>query len=1057
MGRLLRNTRKTGPVLSAPPNELASSLSYRAQRPPNALCACLDWRHAAVPFALFWFALPLLLACAVLGAAQDKITPSHGHDLWDTAAGFPGGYVYSMAQTGDGYLWIGTSKGLVRYDGLTFVSIRESDSSAETKFPVVGLVTDSSEQLWATDDRTHLFRYAAGRLVGPLFDDGKHQYQARPINRTREGWLISASETQGLVEYERGAARVLLDPSAIPNSPTAVAETADGTFWIGTRDTGVFRLNVTRGAREVQHVTSPPYTKINCLLPVASSTLLIGTDKGLLSLHNGRLLQELHPELSNLQILALASNREGDVWIGTDGRLFRADAKDIDADGRIHSLDHLAVRSTVTSLFEDRAGNLWIGGPETIERYRASGFTTYLSSAGLPSSNCGAIYVDDQGSVWFAPWDGGLFRLADGWIQPIKVAGLKDDAVYSIAGGAGEVWVARKSGGVTRFQLQGGALQTSTYTTRNGLAENTVYSIYRAADGTVWAGTLEEGLSRFRGGRWHTFTTQDGLPSNTISVVTGNAAGEIFVGTPNGLAELRNNRWVTYAAHDGLPPGAIESLFLDDAGTLWIGTAKGISFLQSGTVHVPVSAPEALYEEILGIVESNGWLWITTGNHVLRVRGSALLNDSFGAGDYREFGVTDGLPSVESVKRSRSVVEDNRGQVWFSLNQGISVLQPSAFARPAFPVTIRLDGMLVDGKLIAPGGHIRVPPGRRRLTFRYAGVSVSNQEGVRYRYRLENVDSAWSEPTASREVDYTNVSPGRFRFEVMGRNADGRWSGEETTMTFDVEPAYWQTRWFQVVSLAALALLAWGLYRLRLRQMTARMDLRYAERLAERTRIARELHDTLLQSFHGLLLRFQAVSNLLPTRPEEAKQRLDGAIGQTAQAITESRDAVHELRLSAVVNNDLTLAISALAKELAADQTSGDCPDVRVQVEGTPRDLHPILRDEVYRIAAEALRNACRHSQARRIEVEIRYDEGQLRLRVRDDGKGIDPNVLDGDRPRGHWGLRGMRERANLVGGNLDVWSELDSGTEVELTVPASVAYGASSAPRRSVFPGKLE
>ena len=1005
---------------------------------------------------LFWVALPLLLARGVLGAGQDIIVPSHSFDIWDASAGFPGGYVYSMTQTGDGNLWIGTSKGLVRYDGQTFASIRESDSSAETKSPVVGLVTDSSDQLWVTDDRTHLFRYTAGRLVGPLPDYGQHQYQAGPINRTRDGWLLSATEAQGMVEYERGAARVLLDPSAIPNSPTAVAQTADGTFWIGTRDNGLFRVKVTRGATEVQHVTGLPHAKINCLLPIGASTLLLGTDRGLLSLHDGRLIHEARPELSNLEIRALADSPKGDnVWISADSGLFKADAKDIDADGRVHSLGRLAVRFPVASLFEDRAGNLWIGGPETIERYRASGFTTYLSSTGLPSSNCGPIYVDDQGSLWFAPWDGGLFRLARGEIQPIKVAGLTDDAVYSIAGGGGEVWVARKNGGATRFRLHGGELQTSTYTQRNGLAGNAVYSIYRAPDGTVWAGTLGEGLSRFRGGSWHTFTTQDGLPSNTISVITGNAAGDIVVGTPNGLAELRSNRWVTYAAHDGLPPGSIESLSLDAAGTIWIGSAKGISFLQSGTVHVPVSAPEALYAEILGVAESNGWLWITTRNHVLRVSRSALLNDSFGAGDYREFGVADGLPSAEGVKRSRSVVEDNRGQVWFSLNQGISFLQPSAFARPAFPVTIRLDGMLADGKLIAPGGDIRVPAGRHRLTFRYAGVNVSNPEVVRYRYRLDNVDSAWSEPTALREVDYTNVPPGRFRFEVMARNADGHWSGQETTMTFNVEPAYWQTRWFQVVSLAALVLLAWGLYRLRFRQMTARMDLRYHERLAERTRIARELHDTLLQGFQGLLLRFQAVSNLLPRRPEEAKQRLDGAIDQAAQAITESRDAVHELRMSAVVNNDLPAAISALAKELAADQTSGDCSAIRVQVEGTPRNLHPILRDEVYRIAAEALRNACRHSEARRIEVEIRYDEGQLRLRVRDDGKGINPNVLDGDRPLGHWGLHGMRERAKLVNGKLDVWSELDSGTEVELTVPASVAYGTSPVPCPSVFSKK--
>lgn len=1000
---------------------------------------------------LLWFILPLVLVCSLFAAVPEKITPEHHQDTWNTAAGFPGGYVYSMAQTGDGYLWIGTSKGLVRYDGLTFVPIRASDSSPDT-MPVVGLVTDSSDQLWATDDNTHLFRFSGGRLVGPLADSDQRPHRAGPVTRALDGSLLFTSETQGLVEYKHGAARVLLDPSAIPSSPTAVAQTSDGIFWIGTRDTGVLRVDVTRGAPDVQPVTGLPHAKVNCLLPISASTLLVGTDSGLLSLHNRRLIQEPRSELSGLEIRTLANSPEGDVWIGTDSGLFEVQAKDIGADGKIHSLDRLAVRFQVTSLFDDRAGNLWIGGPEIIERYRANGFATYLSSTGLPASNCGSIYVDDQESLWFAPWDGGLFRLAQGSIHPINVAGLKNDTVYSLAGGGREVWAAWRDGGVTRFRLSGGKLQTSIYTRRNGLAENAVYSIYRAPDGAVWAGTLNEGVSRFRDGKWRTFTTRDGIPSNTILVITGNAEGEVVLGTPNGLAELRNNRWLTYATHDGLPPGRIESLFLDDRGILWIGTAKGISFIQSGSVHVPVAAPAALYGEILGLAESYGWLWITTSNHVLRVRRSALLSDSFTAGDYREFGVADGLPSAEGVKRSRSVVEDNLGRIWFSLSQGISVLQPSAFLRPAFPVTIRIDGMLVDGRLIAPRADIHVPASRRRLTFRYAGVNVSTPESLRYRYRLDNVDSAWSEPTTSRDIDYTNVPPGWFRFEVMARDPDGRWSEPETTMAFDVEPAYWQTSWFRVASVAALLLLAWGLYRLRLRQMTAKMDLRYHERLGERTRIARELHDTLLQSFHGLLLRFQSVSNLLPTRPEEAKQRLDGTIDQTAQAITEGRDAVHELRSSTVLSNDLASPITALAKELAADQAGEDCPDVRVQVEGPPRDLHPILRDEVYRIAAEALRNACRHSEARHIEVEIRYDEAQLRLRIRDDGKGIDPSIVHRDRSLGHWGLSGMHERAKLVNGKLEVWSKPDSGTEIELTIPAADAYAKPSASRWSAF-----
>jgi len=254
-------------------------------------------------------------------------------------------------------------------------------------------------------------------------------------------------------------------------------------------------------------------------------------------------------------------------------------------------------------------------------------------------------------------------------------------------------------------------------------------------------------------------------------------------------------------------------------------------------------------------------------------------------------------------------------------------------------------------------------------------------------------------------------------------------------------PVFWQTWWFRLSSAVAFALAVAAFFRLRMLQLTRQMNLRFEERLAERARIARDLHDTLLQSFQGLLLRFQAATNLLPGRPEEARKTLESAIDQAAQAITEGRDAVQGLRSSTVVTNDLASAISTLGQELASGETNPDAAEFRVEVEGTPRNLHPILRDEVYRIAGEALRNAFKHAQAQRIEVEIRYDERHLRLRVRDDGKGIDAKHLNEDGQPGHYGLRGMRERAKLLGGKLAGWSERDSGTEVELSIPASRAY----------------
>jgi signal transduction histidine kinase len=329
-------------------------------------------------------------------------------------------------------------------------------------------------------------------------------------------------------------------------------------------------------------------------------------------------------------------------------------------------------------------------------------------------------------------------------------------------------------------------------------------------------------------------------------------------------------------------------------------------------------------------------------------------------------------------------------------------------------------------------------------------VNVSDPERVRYRYRLDNVDQAWSEPTALREIDYTNIPPGQFQFHVMARNLDGVWSSQDTTIAFEVEPAYWQSRWFQVGSLLALLLLIFGLYRLRLRELHRQFNAALDARVNERSRIARELHDTLLQSFHGLMFQFQAARNMLPRRPDEAMDVLDGAIGATEQAISEGRSAIQQLRSEQLGEGDLSQWLTATGQELARSQSdNGDVPIFRLTVEGERKTLTALPRDEVCRITREILRNAFQHAEASQIEVEIRYDDRELRVRIRDDGKGIARQVLQGGGSAGHWGLRGVRERAQQIGARLDFWSEAGAGTEVELTIPASIAYEKSKERRR--------
>jgi signal transduction histidine kinase len=360
---------------------------------------------------------------------------------------------------------------------------------------------------------------------------------------------------------------------------------------------------------------------------------------------------------------------------------------------------------------------------------------------------------------------------------------------------------------------------------------------------------------------------------------------------------------------------------------------------------------------------------------------------------------------------------------------------------------VHIEQVTANDKIYDATNGLRLPPRIRNLAINYTALSFVAPERVRFRYRLEGQNRNWQEVINDRRVQYTNLAPGAYRFRVMASNNSGVWNDTGATLEFSIAPAYYQTAWFAALLVMVTAALLWEGYRLRVAHIARQFDRTLDARVSERTRIARDLHDTLLQSFHGVLLRLHTVSQLLETRPTVAKEMLDSTIQQVADAVTEGRDAVQGLRDSTIRGNDLGTAISTLGQELTNDSTDHR-PAFHVAVEGEPRTLHPVLRDEIYKIAAEALRNAFRHSRAKAVEVEIRYDNEQFRLRIRDDGKGIDSALLADQGREGHYGLRGMRERATLTGGTLAVWSEIDSGTEVELRIPASNAF--ATAPRRS-------
>jgi ligand-binding sensor domain-containing protein/signal transduction histidine kinase len=989
---------------------------------------------------------------------------------WGSEKGFNGGSVTAIAQTNDGYLWIGTEKGLVRFDGLVFRLLQQAAPSIFPIGPVQALLVDPEGNLWILLQSTKILRYHDGKFE---LGHDEVEFGITSISRRRDGTVLFSSLALGTLEYTAGKFEALTSPTAPvssaedttietpdnlssrlswatgvvphriaePNSAViAMAESSDGKIWLGTRDKGLFYL---KDGQIVGTVKRWINGKINCLLPLENGEVWVGTDEGLLRWNGSELTRSnLPPALSHMQILSLVRDRDSNIWVGTLRGLFRFNAKGISF------ADETTSRSnpTVTSLFEDREGNLWIGTAGRIERLRDSPFVTYTVSKGLPSENNGPVYVDSEERTWFAPLDGGLHWLKGKGITSITDAGLDRDVVYSIDGNTSGLWIGRQQGGLTNLRFSGGGIVSKTFTHMDGLAQDSVYAVHQSHDGTVWAGTLSGGVSELKNGRFTTYTTAQGISSNTVASIAEGFDGTMWFATPNGLNELSHGQWRVFAVHDGLPSVEVNCLFEDSVHALWIGTAAGLAFFDSTGLHIPSDMPAPLREQIVGIEEDrNGWLWISTSNHVLRVKRDKLLSGKVGNEDVREYGLADGLHGIEGVKRHRSVIADPLGRIWFSMNHGLSVVDPIRAANDVAPVLVKIEGVSADGTSNDLGEPIRIPSARQRTTFSYAGLSLSVPERVRYRYRLDGFDRAWSKPVATQEAIYTNLSPGSYRFRVIACNSDGVWNYNGPSVQLTIVPEFYQTKWFILLCAAVVGSLAWVAYQWHVGQMTDRLHMQFAERLAERTRIARELHDTLLQSFQGLILHFQTARDLLQSRPAEASQKLDTALESADQAMVEGRNAIYNIRSSTVADDDLAHAISALGDELRANHHGREDPaTLSVVVEGTAKPLDPICRDDIYHIIREALINSYRHSQAKKIEAEIAYGKRSLRVRIRDDGKGIDPKVLGQGGLSGHWGMAGMRERAKRIGGRLVVWSELGAGTEVELSIPGSVVYASS-------------
>jgi len=1007
----------------------------------------------------------VLAWCACAAALDPSLDISqYAHTAWKIRDGFTKGYISSIAQTPDGYLWLGTEFGLYRFDGVRAVPWQPPEGQQLPSSYIRHVMAARDGTLWIAtqkglaswkDGKLTTYPELPGKIPTALLED-------------REGTVWVGVAQPGVLCAIRGAKAQCYGSGSFGMSINALCEDRNGNLWVagmgvlwrwapGTPqryelppdvpytyllnedDRGVFLLGTNNGLKEfadgkIQSYAVPGMASGIRAWPYRSmdGSIWLSTDQGLVHLHRGRVDKfSAHDGLSGDYVMAFFEDREGSVWVSTFEGLDRFRELAVPK----ISVNEGLLSALVNSVQATADGNVWIGTHAGLNRYGSSRMIAYRAVSALAENGrageqnagiegrvteiansglkgvVGSLGIDDRGSLWVSTAES-VFYFADGrFVRAPGVPGHYTDAIS--ADGQGNVWLLNGYEGLFQVRADG---KVERFPSLRPIAPPKNYwgvLLPDRSENGLWIGSYAGGLLYFKDGQVQaSYTSAEGLGAGRVNRLRFGPHGSVWAATEGGLSRIRDGHIATLTSKNGLPCDDVHWSIEDDDHAVWLYMPCGLARIERPELDA----------------------WINDPKHVVKTT---------------VFDASDGVRSRPfPTGNTPPVTKSSDGKIWFTAFDGASFIDPHHLAFNKLPPPVHIEQVTADDKTYDATNGLRLPPHVRYLTIDYTALSLVVPEKVRFRYKLEGEDKDWREVVNKREVEYTNLAPKHYRFRVLACNNSGVWNEQGASLEFVIPPAWYQTRWFYALCAATFLLMLWGLYHLRVLQLQREFNAALEARVGERTRVARDLHDTLLQSFQALMLRFAVVQRLLPGRVEEAERELQRAMELATAAITEGRDAVQGLRDSTLESNDLVRAIQTIGEDLAAKETNQSSATFGVRVEGASRELRPLLRDEVYRIAAESLRNAFRHANARRVEVEIRYGEKQFRLRVRDDGRGIDATLLTGDGPAGHYGLRGMRERAQLVGGKLAVWSELEGGTEIELTIPARNAY--EEAPRSS-------
>lgn len=953
--------------------------------------------------------------------------------VWQVQQGLPQATIFCIRQTKDGYLWLGTQTGLVRFDGVQFTSIRGSeDASLENRW-IRDLAEDSDGRLWVATDGGGLFCVDQARVLHYGPNDGLPSDSVRAVfvDRDRAVWAGT----------DRGAAR-LLDGQFVAagndSAPVgALCQTSDGTIWTGGRGN---RISSFRDGGWTDHTIAelPADASVSALLASPDKAIWIGTSDGLVRYQRDHVERFTRASgLADNRVYDLASGQGGVLWIGTKDGFSRYEHGEFES---FRSRDGLA-QSTVYTLWEDREGSLWVGTKHGLNQFVDRRTIPFTTSEGLPSNNAGPVLEDRDGVVWVGTLDAGLARYDGRHFSAVtREQGLPSDCILALAADqkTPSLWVGTDHG---LCRLEAGRV-VKTYTTHDGLPADVVRAICRGPHGTLWVGT-PAGIAEFEGGRFRVPDAQSHSDPPTIQALANCPWGLLAAASGGKLYRCRDQKIEAFSA-PGLASVDADALYSDADGLLWIGT-RGSGLLRfDGEKAVAFTIQQGLYDDdIFGIVGDNrGLLWVACSKGIFSIEREQLQNLAAGrirTLSCRPFSPTDAQRTVECTEGAQPCVWRMRdGRIWFSTIHGLIVIDPEHLQRHMPPNSVVIEDMFVNGQSQSLEAREPLPPGQNNLEFHYTALSFVSPARIAFRYRLEGFDRDWIDAGSRREAFYTNLPPGDYRFRVVAEGLDGT-AEAANPLAFTVLPHLYQRKWFipLCVLAAGLVVLIW--VQMRIRQVRTQMRAV----LAERTRIARELHDTLMQGFSGVTMEMQALAARIPASPE--RRTLDEIIRDAGVCLREARQSLMGLRTARREPTGLAADIGQAARQMA------DARNIRLKLRlhDAPRWLSPDMQYNLLRIAKEAVSNAVRHSGAASIEVALDCSPRQLALSVKDDGMGLDGNHLS-SADAGHFGIVGMRERASDIGARFELTSRPGHGTTVSVVLPspptrASLADGHPS------------